>query len=378
MPYQQFELKISGEPGSSFFAEVLEAPRLRRTDPTPLELPFDEIDAWRAALRRNSVTQEANLDLGKRLYRALFKGEIQRLWDISTANIGPRGGVRLRLDIRAPELFLVPWEIIHDGYTYLALSVTTPVVRCLSSHRPGRMFDRSTAPNVLVVTSSPSDTPKLPNLEAEVSAISRSFAGLVDTHRLGSYDLLSHATRRSLQYQLGRANYDIVHYIGHGVFDGHTGYLELEDESARSDRLDSVTLGHLLTDTSVDLLFLNSCETVSASSVKKSRGTAEASLAVGIPTVVAMSTVIMDATAMRFAEVFYEALVEEHSIEYCMTEARKAITNHPAYWSIPVLFTNTTPSTAAMEPGPTWVINQRGKNNKVAQNITEIKNNNLH
>lgn len=374
MPYQQFELKLWGDHGSGFFAEVLEAPRLRRTDPTPLEVPFDDIRAWREALSRNSVTQEATSDLGKRLYRALFKDDILHLWHTSTATLGPSGGLRLRLDIRSPELALVPWEIVHDEYTYLALTVTTPVVRCMSFHRPARMFDRPTAPNVLLVTSSPSNAPKLPHLEAEVTSIKRSLGRLVDARRLGSCDVLSHATRQSLQHQLVRANYDIVHYMGHGVFDGHSGYLELEDETGRVDRIDSVTLGHFLTDTSVHLLFLNSCETAFPSPVKKSRGTAEASLVVGIPTVVAMSAVVMDSVAARFADVFYEALVEERSIEFCMTEARKAIMNHTAYWAIPVLFTNAIETSSPVEQGPTLVIKQRGKNNKVAHNIIEINN----
>ena len=375
LPYQQFELKLSGDSGSGFFAEVLDAPRLRRTDPAPLELPFDEIRAWREALSRNSVSHAVTLDLGKRLYRELFKGEILHLWHTSTASVGPGGGLRLRLDIRSPELALVPWEIMHDEYTYLALTVTTPVVRCLPFHRPPRMFHRPTAPNVLLVTSNPSDTPKLAHLQAEVTSIRRSLEGLAAAGRLGSCDLLPQATRESLQYQLARANYDVVHYVGHGVFDGQSGYLELEDETGRSDRVDSVALGQLLTDTGVRLLFLNSCETAFPSPVRNSRGTAEASLVVGIPTVVAMSAVVVDSVAAKFAAVFYDELVDEHSIEYCMTEARKAITNyHSPYWAIPVLFTNTTETPAPVEQAPTLVINQRGKNNKVARNITEINN----
>ena len=361
MPYEQFELKLSGDREGGFFAEVLHAPRLRRTDPAALDLPFEEIRRWRGALTRHSVTNQATLSLGTRLYKALFDGEILRVWESSLASIDAGGGLRLRLDVRSAELAGVPWEILHDGFTYLALTVTTPIVRCLSHHRPARVFDTRALPNVLVVTASPSNTTKLPHLKTEVASITRSLSRFVESGRFGSCEVLTPATRQSLQYKLSRANYDIVHFIGHGVFDGQNGYLELEDESGRSDRVDSMTLGQFLTDTSVRLLFLNSCETALPSATERSRATAEASLVVGIPAVIAMSSVVMDSVAARFAEVFYETLVEQRSIEYCMTEARKSITHHAApYWAIPVLFTNAIDVAPRIEERPAVIIQQSG------------------
>jgi len=361
MAYEQFELKLSGDRERGFFAEVLHAPRLRRTDPAALELPLEEIRRWREALTRHSVTNQATLSLGTQLYHALFDREILHVWETSRASVGAGGGLRLRLDVRSPELAGIPWEILHDGFTYLALTVTTPIVRCLSHHRPARMFDTRALPNVLVVTASPSDAPKLPHMEAEVSSITRSLSRLVESGRLGACDVLNHATRQSLQSRLSRANYDIVHFIGHGVFDGQSGYLELGDDNGRSDRVDSMALGQFLIDTSVRLLFLNSCETAVPSATERSRATAEASLVVGIPAVVAMSSVVMDSVAARFAQVFYETLVEDRSIEYCMTEARKSIAHYVSpYWAIPVLFTNATDVTPRAAQRPTVIIEQSG------------------
>ena len=361
MPYEQFELKLSGDRERGFFAEVLHAPRLRRTDPTALDLPFDEIRRWREALTRHSATNQATLNLGVQLYNALFDREILRVWESSRASVGAGGGLRLRLDVRSPELAVIPWEILHDGFTHLALTVTTPIVRCLSHHRPARIFDSRALPNVLVVTASPSDAPKLPHMEPEVASITRSLSRLVESGRLGAWHVLNHATRQSLQCQLSRANYDIVHFIGHGVFDGQNGYVELEDDRGLSDRVDAMTLGQFLTDTSVRLLFLNSCETAVPSATERSRATAEAGLVVGIPAVVAMSSIVMDSNAARFAEVFYETLVEDRSIEYCMTEARKSIAHYVSpYWAIPVLFTNTTDVAPRVDQRPVVIIEQSG------------------
>jgi hypothetical protein len=337
MPYERFEIKLAGDETSGFYAEVLHAPGLRRTDHARLVLSDNEIRAWKKAMEQGSFSAEATLRLGRHLFEALFSGHILRLWESSLGAIGFDGGLRVRLDIRSSALSAIPWELMHDGYTYLAQTVATPVVRCLSNHRRPRHSDGNSKRAVLIVTATPSNAPRLSNVDAEAKAI----VNILRSMKVAC-ELLPHATRNSLQAKLREANYDIIHYIGHGVFDGRQGYLVLEDEAGRSDRFDSASLGRFLADTNVGLLFLNCCETAVPSPAETSQGAAEASLVVGIPTVVAMSAAVRDDVATEFAKEFYEMLVEPHSVEYCMAEARKAITRYEApYWAIPVLFTNT-------------------------------------
>lgn len=372
MPYERFEIKLAGDETSGFYAEVLHAPGLRRTDHNTLALSDKEVRDWRQAIERGSFSAEATLQLGRHLFDALFSGDILRLWESSLGAIGPNDGLRVRLDIRSSALSSIPWELMHDRYTYLAQTVITPVVRCLSNHRRPRNSDDNSTPSVLVVTSTPSNAPRLPNVDAEVDAILNNLRGLEEHHQVASCELLPHATRKSLLVKLRESNYDIIHYIGHGVFDGRRGHLVLEDERGFSDPFDSASLGRFLADTNVGLLFLNCCETAVPSPAETSQGAAEASLVVGIPTVVAMSAAVRDDVATEFAKEFYEVLVQPHSVEFCMAEARKAITHYDApYWAIPVLFTN------ASDEGPRKThkripqitIEQDGETNIIANNV---------
>lgn len=372
MPYEQFEIKLAGDEASGFYAEVLHAPGLLRTDHSPLALSDKEVHEWRRAIERGGSSAEATLRLGRHLFEALFSGHILRLWESSRGAIGSNGGLRVRLDIRSSDLAAIPWELMHDGHTYLAQTVNTPVVRCLSNHRRLYNSDRNSRPSVLVVTSTPSNALHLPNVDTEVDAILNNLRGLEEHHQVAWCELLPHATRRSLLAKLRESNYDIIHYIGHGVFDGHRGHLVLEDERGFSDLFDAASLGRFLADTSVGLLFLNCCETAIASPAETSQGTAEASLVVGIPTVVAMSAAVRDDVATEFAKEFYEVLVQPHSVEFSMAEARKAITHYDApYWAIPVLFTNACDEAPrkTRKPIREIIIEQDGDTNIVANNV---------
>lgn len=372
MPYERFEIKLAGDETSGFYAEVLHAPGLRRTDHSTLALSGKKVRDWRHAIERCGASAEVTMQLGRHLFEALFSGPILRLWESSLGAIGPDGGLRVRLDIRSSALSAIPWELMHDGYTYLAQTVTTPVVRCLSNHRGQRNSDGNSRPRVLVVTSTPSNAPHLPNVDAEVDAILNNLRGLEEHQQVASCELLPHATRKSLLAKLRESNYDILHYIGHGVFDGHRGHLMLEDERGFSDRFDSASLGRFLADTNVGLLFLNCCETAIPSPSETSQGAAEASLVVGIPTVVAMSAAVRDDVATEFAKEFYEVLVQPHSVEFCMAEARKAITHYDApYWAIPVLFTNASDEAPRKPRKPIRqiTIEQEGDINIVGKNV---------
>jgi hypothetical protein len=383
MQYRDFEMKLSGNKEAGFFVEVLDAPGLRRSDAAALQVPFDKFGDWQRELKRGGPTPTTTLTLGRRLFDALFPREILRLWESARANNHSGSLLRLRLDIRSTELAIVPWEVIHDGHGYLALTGNTPLVRCLSNHRLAIDGESSLPLNILLVVSTPSNVPKLPNIEAELASIMDSLLRLKKEGKVGKCDVVHHTTRKLLQTQLRQANYHVLHYMGHGEFAGDSGCLVFEDQDGRADKIDADTLSGLVEDKHLCLLFLNACETAVFSSGETFRGVAEASLRVGVPAVIAMSTAVPDHVASDFADTFYKTLVEEHPIEYCITEARKAITtNNSMQWAIPVLFTNAKDSLLwkdhekgrkdkPHEPSPGMVIFSKGNNNKIAQVINE-------
>jgi hypothetical protein len=85
-----------------------------------------------------------------------------------------------------------------------------------------------------------------------------------------------------------------------------------------------------------------------------------------------MSAAVRDDVATEFAKAFYEVLIQQRSVEYCMAEARKAITRYDApYWAIPVLFTNASDEgpRSSLEEIAQINIEQHGETNIVANNV---------
>ncbi|MGL4612115.1 MAG: leucine-rich repeat domain-containing protein [Trueperaceae bacterium] len=94
----------------------------------------------------------------------------------------------------------------------------------------------------------------------------------------------------------------IFHYAGHGNEDALLLYLEKE----KSRGLNASTLTTLLNDSSIKVVFLNSCS---------SQSHAEALLETGAPVVIATSNLVHDDIACDFAEKFYEGLANGHTIK---------------------------------------------------------------
>src|SRR5690348_8748628 len=70
-----------------------------------------------AVLRRQVLSPEAQAvqDFGQHLFSALMTGEVLHLYDVSgTLADQQRKGLRVRLQVLAPELAALPWEFLYD------------------------------------------------------------------------------------------------------------------------------------------------------------------------------------------------------------------------------------------------------------------------
>jgi hypothetical protein len=393
MAYKDFDLKLSGERQQGFFVEVLQSPQFLRSNPVRLLLPEAEIAVWKSTIRVGLGTRTQTLTLGRHLFEALFPREILRIWESSMIEVDRRNPLRLRLDIRSAELTVVPWEIIHDGRGYLAMTGLTPLVRCSHDWRQVGPIEKTLPLNILMVVSQPSDAQALPNIERESRLIEAGISNLVKDRKVGRVDVIRKATRQRVQDQLAKNDYHVLHYMGHGIFENDKGYLIFEDENGRSERVDGETASYFFGGAPLRLLFLNSCETAVASQAESFLGTAQAALAAGVPAVVAMQDSIVDGVAAKFAQEFYQTLAAERTLEFCMAEARKAINSEQgADWAIPVLFSNASEGLLwqpervkqdeilnAPEAGlrPDFFIYQEGEGNIVAENVNQQTTYNL-
>lgn len=351
MENSNFDLKLFGSKDDGYFVEVIGSPLSLRSEPAPLEIFGGIIEESKRKIKNKLLDRRAWETVGQTLFRSLFPRQLRNIWERSLGGLSHGDSLYLRLDIRAPALAAIPWEIIHNGTCHLALTPQRPVVRVFYD-QPSVLPTRRTGPvDILLVVAKPRDMQPLPSAEREIRMIHDGVKELRDEGMVGRVEVLGDATAEKLQRQL-RHGYDVVHFIGHGSFEEESGYLILDDGQGKAQRLDGRTMSYLCQGCSPFLVFLNSCLGAVPSQRHLQLGTAHAAVASGVPAVVAMQSLIEDDLAAAFAGEFYRTLAEGRSIGVCVAEGRKAIlrrvTPDRVDWAIPVLFGNA--SAAMFDP----------------------------
>lgn len=342
--YRNFHLKLFQYMDQGYYVEALETP-LSKSDPVRMDLPLADLQKLVKEFKSGKADPGVSKKVGAALFQALLPYPIRGIWDRSEVSIESESILRLRLDIRSPDLAALPWEMLYDaGRRYfLATAPQRPIVRYVYDAASERPLSRVSNLNVLIAVSRPSGFDKLAAAEHEVAAILDALEDLRSRGRV-RVDILERATLEKLRHSLLRG-YHVLHFVGHGLFEEGAGHLIFEDDHGDPDWIDGETLAVFYRETPLRLLVLNSCETADASAVDPLLGVAQSALVADVPAVVAMQGAIRDEAAAAFARGFYEALAEGYPLETCMAEGRKAIIaqNHrmdPADWAVPVLFSN--------------------------------------
>jgi tetratricopeptide (TPR) repeat protein len=263
----------------------------------------------------------------------------------------------------ATVLLNLPWELLHDGTSYLFQGATpTRVRRRLPSTRHDVKVSAVAAPiRILLITARPEDE-ECGYFDHRASALPlvaamEALGGLVNIH------VLSPPTLPALREELDRTArekqpYHVVHFDGHGVFDRSAGLggLCFEDpqDTAKLEKRRHVTvftneLGPLLHNHGIPLVFLEACQTATA--LKASESVASALLRVGVASVVAMSHSVLIETASRFVQAFYAALARGARVGDAMLEGQRKLSDDKSRghifgagelklhdWFVPVLF----------------------------------------
>lgn len=112
--------------------------------------------------------------------------------------------------------------------------------------------------------------------------------------------------------------FDILHFIGHGSWDGQSGALVLEDEVGVARSIDAAELQRLIGHAPCRLAFLNACHSASLADVL---------LNAGVPHVVAINAAepVLDRAARVFAGRFYAALLAGRPIADAFDAGRTAV-----------------------------------------------------
>jgi len=177
----------------------------------------------------------------------------------------------------------------------------------------------------------------------ETALVRHAFQELV-TAGLAEIDELPRTSPDRLQRRLAEAPVDVLHFVGHGVFDAkeREGYLLLEDGRGQPRPLSAAALRQIAGRRGLRLVFLNACETGRGGRVEWNRGIAPALVAAGLPAVVANQYPVEDAAATAFARELYAQLAAGSTLGDAAREARVAVGRDLGTgslgWAVPVVF----------------------------------------
>jgi len=192
-------------------------------------LPFSEEKLDRIFDEGPWLDKEEWEEMGKKLYDALFDGEVRSSFERSFSAAKAKGtGLRIKFKIQAPELASLPWEMLRrpDLNKALAQSEWMPVVRYIDLPYPVEPLKIEGKLRVLIVSASPEGADKL-DLDKESRIIEQAFSPL---EQLVELKRLDKPSKLDIYHELRRCDYHIVHFMLHGRFNPRTnrGLLLLE------------------------------------------------------------------------------------------------------------------------------------------------------
>lgn len=298
--------------------------------------------------------------LGVALWEWLFDGPIQQSLERSLGMaMGGGTALQLRLDIRAPELIALPWEIMRPQPGRQAVSLGQEIMFCRTTSSVESLSVVNLAPALrilLVLGQDEVDSGTAPASDRDVLQLPEEALALKDLLELSASRLAASQPDRAfcqvdtlvepnpvtLLQQLKAGNYNVFFYAGHGVPAPDGGLLFLRPGVT----LSGTELAQVLTRRQIQLAVFNTCwgaqpdqrqqHTIPRSSL------AEVLLHHGVPAVLAMRDSIADEEALSFIQVFAQALAERQPVLQAVITARQYLLmaykfNHPA-WTLPVLY----------------------------------------
>lgn len=273
---------------------------------------------------------------------------VRSAWDKARA-LAPQCRLRLRLDLAAPELHALPWELLHEDGVMLAANADTPFSRYLPIALPWGGEVEARPLRVLVVISNPADVQAQYNLSPldvaqERAALEAALAD-IGSRNIEMTFLDPPATLEAIETAL-RDGYHVLHYLGHGAFNSRRAQAVLYLQDA--DGLTSPTpdeafvgmLARLEAAAKPQLVFLAACQSATRDTGNTFRGLGPKLVSVGVPAVMAMQDFVAMETARKFSATFYAQLLDHGQVDKASNQARSTLlTSGRPDAAVPVLFT---------------------------------------
>jgi hypothetical protein len=289
--------------------------------------------------------------LGIQLWQWLMEGSIQSSFSQSQGMaMGQEKPLRLRLELRDPELAMLPWELMQSQAGRQAISLSQQILfsRTTSDVDPlmPPRLDQGLTVLLVLGLAGDGDLPSL-QLDQEVALLTESLKGSHNWEAAPcQVDVLVQPEPRELVAKLEQSRYNVFFYAGHGITAPDGGQLLLGPDRS----LSGTELAQVLTRCQVALAVFNACwgaqpdlEITDGQQRAVPRSSlAEVLIHHGVPAVVAMRDTIADDEALSFVQTFMQALSDRLPIDQAVAVARQQLLtlyhfNQPA-WTLPVLY----------------------------------------
>lgn len=299
------------------------------------------------------LRDEAHRAVGQILYRALSAdpagaAALGSMRDFAANQRRPLH-IGLHLPPDAVGLAALPWELLWapGEPTPLLLSRSHPasltrhldLAQAVPALRPGGRPLRvlAIAPQALL-------DPAMHAAERQARAAA--WAPLIAAGAVEILPDVSPATREAISDTLrGAGPVDVLHYIGHGRFEGGEGKLALDRADGKLAITPISQLAPALAAAQVRLAVLTACQGAMVGAAEASAGVlggvAPGLIAQGLPLVVAMQLTVRQTAANRASRVIYEELAAGRSMQAAVAAARLALYTEEqdrASWYVPTLY----------------------------------------
>jgi hypothetical protein len=332
-----------------------------RADKGEEKTRFGEIIRMHERIKAYTNREEGSLpgddemiSFGGKLFDTLFQGDVRRLYD--EARTRQHGRLDLVLTSMIPWIAEKPWEFSYDhGRQSFLATEEIHFIRNVLTNVPADPIARADGPlRILVVSAQPVGFGRL-SIEQEVQVIQRGFEPLVEAG-LVQIDTLARATPSMIHGRLTTGNYQVVHFIGHGVYNEERGEgcLIFVNEQGSEYPLGERSVREIFRGRGLSLVFLNACESGRGGRADFNKGVAQSLVAHGLPALVANQYSVLDSSATSFAQQFYWSLAQGMSLGVAAREARIAVNyllhGEPIDWAVPVLYARDADATLCTPP----------------------------
>jgi CHAT domain-containing protein len=233
----------------------------------------------------------------------------------------------------------VPMTALHDGHRFLIEKYPVAITPGLTLTDPLPIPREKVQVLSAGLTASVQGFPPLPHVSEEIESIGRLYSG---TQLLDNAFVVA-----SLERELHKEHFNILHIASHGKFGGNVdeSFLLAFDDKVTMDRLTHYVGLFRFRDNPLELLTLSACETA-AGDDRAALGLAGVAVRAGARSALATLWHINDPVSSRLIEEFYRAL-RDSSVTRAVALQRAQLKvledsrfEHPGYWAPFVLINN--------------------------------------